>query len=332
VELGTPTVIAPEPANRSVARPATAPTAQSLPKVAWTSSYESTQRRPIETVRLGTGPEQIFVTGSLSGDDAASVQLIDALAGTITARPELIDGKSLLIVRNPNPDALAEHISVNTRGVNLNRNFPSVRFTAVPTQQTGPSPASEAETRIMLRLIGGFQPAVVVHLRSSTLSQRPLVRATSPAAARLTDALSRNDADIDSFSGEFKAGSLEEFAATRLKADAILVEIPSRSGKPSDYVDLMLSLLGGKPARGGSTPSPDSKPDQSSRTPPIAETEPQTPVSELSTSPATLTGAVEPDGPDGKLGYVEILPPPPDAQVEDGIQLNSRFHELPPPQ
>jgi hypothetical protein len=41
---------------------------------------------------------------------------------------------------------------------------------------------------------------------------------------------------------------------------------------------------------------------------------------------------VEPDGPDGKLGYVEILPPPPDAQVEDGIQLNSRFHELPPPQ
>jgi hypothetical protein len=332
VELGTPTAIAPEPANRSAAKPAMAPTAQSLPRVAWTSTYESTQRRPIETVRLGTGPEKIFVTGSLAGDDAASVQLIDALAGTITARPEVIDGKTILIVRNPNPDALAEHISVNTRGVNLNRNFPSVRFTAVPTQQTGPSPASEAETRIMLRLVGDFQPGVVIHLRSSTISRRPLVMATVPAVTRIASVLGDSAADFDTFGGEFKAGSLEEFASTRLKAEAMLVEIPSRNGKPSDYVSLMLSVLGSNPERGSTTPSPSNKPDQTGVTPPIAGTGPQPAPSDLSANPATLTGSVEPEGPDGKLGYVELLPPPPDAPVEDGLQLNSRFHELPPPQ
>ena len=295
------------------------------------SNYQSTQRRPIETVQLGSGPEKIFVTGSLAGDDPASVQLIDALAGTITARPELIDGKTVLIVRNPNPDALAEHISVNTRGVNLNRNFPSVRFTAIPTQQTGPSPASEAETRIMLRLVGDFQPDAVVHLRSSTLSERPLVMATSPAIMRLATVLSESEADLDTFGGEFKAGSLEEFAATRLKADAILVEVPSRKKKPSDYVGLLLSLLGGKTTDASGGTAPGSNPGKSEAVPPVAGTEPVSPVKEQGASSATFTGAVEPDGPDGKLGYVEILPPPPDADIEDGVRLNPRFHELPPP-
>jgi hypothetical protein len=49
------------------------------------------------------------------------------------------------------------------------------------------------------------------------------------------------------------------------------------------------------------------------------------------TSPAALTGAVEPSGPDGEKGYVELLPPPPEFAGDGRPVTESRFYELSPP-
>lgn len=333
VELGVPTATLPETAPRQAAKPARFDeSTMALPKVAWRSDYESTRRRPIQTVTLGTGARKVFITGSLGGNDPTSVQLMDALAGTLTARPELLDGLTVLIVRNPNPDALAEHISVNIRGVNLNRNFPSARFTALPTQQTGPTPASEAETRILLRLVGDFQPQTVIHVRSSTTSRRPYLMVDADGMQRLSAEPGLRDADLESFGGEYKAGSLEEFAAVRLKAEPLMVEVPGGTGKPSSYVGFMLALLGapGAPSEGDRA-TPGSAPGPSREAPPIAggAGPANAPGGAPSRGPATLTGRLETDGPDGQGGYVEFLPPPPDKPAGPGA--DSRYHELSPP-
>lgn len=333
VELGVPTATLPDAAPRQAAKPARFDeSTMALPKVPWRSDYESTRRRPIQTVTLGAGARKVFVTGSLNGNDPTSVQLMDALAGTLTARPELLEGLTVFIVRNPNPDALAEHISVNTRGVNLNRNFPSARFTALPNQQTGPTPASEAETRILLRLVGDFQPQSVIHVRSSATSRRPYLMVEADSMPRLSAEPRLKEADIESFGGEYKAGSLEEFAARRLKAEPLLVEVPGGTAKPSAHVSLMLALLGGPvgTSRGEATPQPG-VPMPSQGTPPIAggAESPESPLGGALRGPATLTGRLETEGPDGRGGYVEFLPPPPDRAPEPGA--DARYHELTPP-
>lgn len=334
VELGLPTATLPDTTPRQAAKPARFDeSSMALPKVAWRSDYESTRRRPIQTVTLGQGARRVFVTGSLNGNDPTSVQLMDALAGTLTARPELLDGLTVLIVRNPNPDALAEHISVNIRGVNLNRNFPSARFTALPTQQTGPTPASEAETRILLRLVGDFQPQTVIHVRSSTTSGRPYLMGNADEMQRLSAEPRLKDADLESFGGEYKAGSLEEFSAVRLKAEPLLVEVPGKTGKPSAYVGLMLALLGISDVPGrGDAATPQPAPPPSRNAPPIAgggEQPESGSENNSSRGPATLTGRLETEGPDGRGGYVEFLPPPPDRAPEPGA--DARYHELTPP-
>jgi hypothetical protein len=311
----------PTPPATVVARPpAAVPAATiavgSIDNAPWRSEYESTQRRPIQTAILGSGAEHVLVTASLSGNDPASVQLLDALLARLSNQPALLDGRQAVLVRDPHPDGLAEHISVNARGVDLNRNFPSPRFTASPTRETGPHPASEAETRVLLRLLGEAKPSRVIHVRSGN-SERPLVTGNA-ACLELLDQL-RNEfaVDIATFDGEFKAGSIEEFAATRLKAQIIVIELPATPAGQSGLVDLLTAatIETRRAIYKEEQPPGDD--------PPVA--------SQSATSPAALTGSVESSGPDGEKGYVEILPPPPDFATDDSAVTESRFYELPPP-
>ena len=294
------------------------PTPEKLP---WLSEFESTQRRPIHTAILGSGAEHVLVTGSLAGNDPAAAQLLDALLGRLSSQPELLDGYQSVLVRTPHPDGLAEHISVNARGVDLNRNFPSHRFTASPSRETGPHPASEAETRVMLRLLGEARPVRVIHVRTGK-SARTLVTGNAACLELLGHLRSRFPVDIATFDGEFKIGSLEEFAATRLTAQVLVVELPSGASLPSDAVDLVVAAAFSpradiaRPPHGG----PQAPADSNS---PIA--------SQSGANPAALTGAVENAGPDGEHGYAELLPPPPHFATDGASRTESRLYELTPP-
>jgi hypothetical protein len=287
----------------------------------WVTEFESTQRRPIATAILGSGAEHVLVTGSLSGNDPASIRVLDALLGRLNSQPELLDGYQAVLVRDPHPDGLAEHISVNARGVDLNRNFPSRRFTASPTRETGPHPASEAETRVMLRLLGDSRPVRVIHVRTGP-GGRTLVTGSAACVELLGQLRSRFPVDVATFDGEFKAGSLEEFAATRLKAQVLIIELAAGSGAPPESVDLLAA------AAFATRP-------QGAREPPVVPDRPATedaPVaSQPGKNPASLTGAVEQSGPDGEKGYVELLPPPPHFATDDSARTESRLYELTPP-
>lgn len=281
----------------------------------WNSGYESTQRRPIQTAIVGSGAEHVLVTGSLSGNDPASIIALDALLERLTSQPALLDGRQAVLVRNPHPDGLAEHIAVNARGVDLNRNFPSTRFTASPTRETGPHPSSEAETRVMLRLLGESTPSRVVHVRSGK-SDRVLVTGNAACLELLDQIRSEFDVDVATFDGEFKAGSLEEFAATRLKSQVLVIELPpAMSGQPSATDLLAAATLASRRATYKEQPPASDSPV----------------ASQPATSPAALTGTVEPSAPDGEKGYVELLPPPPEFATDGVSATDSRFYELSPP-
>ncbi|MBL8849190.1 MAG: hypothetical protein JNG89_05880 [Planctomycetaceae bacterium] len=281
----------------------------------WSSGYESSQRRPIQTAIVGSGAEHVLITGSLSGNDPASVLALDALLDRLHGQPAGLDGRQALLVRNPHPDGLAEHIAVNARGVDLNRNFPSPRFTASPTRETGPHPASEAETRVMLRLLGETTPSRVIHVRTG-FGERTLITGNAACLELLDQLRSEFDVDVATFDGEFKAGSLEEFAATRLKAQVMVIELPATlAGQPATADLLASAALAGRKATYKDHPAGEDLPV----------------ASQPATSPAALTGAVEPSEPDGEKGYVELLPAPPEFATDGVSATESRFYELSPP-
>ena len=69
-----------------------------------------------------------------------------------------------------NPDGYAAHRRTNDNGVDLNRNFPTAdwQLSGFGTNQySGPSPASEPETRAMMNFLSQLQPRFATSLHQS---------------------------------------------------------------------------------------------------------------------------------------------------------------------
>jgi hypothetical protein len=324
IELGAWTRTPPRPTWKAANPAKTGQSAAKPPSaVRWDRVFESAQRRPLQTLRVGAGPQRILVMGSLTGNDPDSVFMMDALAERLMTQPDFARNATVLLLRTPNPDGLAERISTNVRGVDLNRNFPSARFTASPNQQTGPHPASEPETRAVLRLLGEFKPTRVVHLRTGRNVRGTLI-ASARTAGECAAFIDKSRFDFRPADKDLKAGSLEEFASHRMNAEVIVIELPRSSAPVSqDHVAAVARMSLGSRVPDGSSPGSTSPP-----TPPFARGEDETPGRASRPSPAAL---VEPDGPDGRHGYVELLPPPPHVDQLDGSTDDPKYHELTPP-
>ncbi len=296
---------------REVARPVPESTPGSsvakpivLGVVKWRRDYESIKQRPIETAVFGKGPKRIAVLSSLSGNSEATVALVEQLAGVL-ARQELMPVQlSVLVVRAPNPDGLADRTLTNSRGVELNRNFPTSRFTASPRRETGEKPGSEPETRAIVQLLNQFHPELVIHVTESR-SSRGTVRSDDFLPRELL-----KEYDSAPFDGVYKTGSLAGYVHESMRRSIVEVELPSESTTTTDedaLLQLMVTTL-----------------DQSVRSL-RSQLTPRNTLAEEGSSTTRETGQIRPDG---LRGRVELLPAPPDATLGP---VKPRYLELPPP-
>ena len=115
------------------------------PIVAWTFGPDRARRK-------------ILVVGCIHGNECAGLAILSALRHT-----RVPNGVQLWLVPEMNPDGTAADTRQNARGVDLNRNFP-YRWQPIsdPTYYSGPSPASEPETRAAMTLVRRIRPAVTI--------------------------------------------------------------------------------------------------------------------------------------------------------------------------
>jgi murein tripeptide amidase MpaA len=115
--------------------------------------------RPIRAWRLGDPSSRVraVAIASLHGDEPAPRAILQRLRD---GRP--IKGVDLWVVPVANPDGLARRQRHNARGVDLNRNFPRAWARLDGVAESGPRPASEPETRALMRFLRAVNPRFVV--------------------------------------------------------------------------------------------------------------------------------------------------------------------------
>jgi protein MpaA len=122
----------------------------------------SAEGRPVLLTRVGDRDAQrrVLVVGAVHGDEPAGRAVVRALR-----RGPAPEGAELWMIRDLNPDGAAAGTRQNSRGVDLNRNFPS-RWRAqgrpFDAHHSGPRPLSEPESRLAARLIRRLRPDVTI--------------------------------------------------------------------------------------------------------------------------------------------------------------------------
>lgn len=173
-----PTIPAPwEPSETQMAEPQPVGTAAAP---TWQQIGTSIRGKPIEAVTVGSGPRKVYVIGGFHGDESEGPEVAAKLPLALV--PEMIsdagERTTIRIVRDMNPDGTALKTKGNTRGTDLNRNWPSSDFISDP-KRNGKKPVSELETTTVLKDLAAFKPDVVIVFETAVTGRGPDVAVES---------------------------------------------------------------------------------------------------------------------------------------------------------
>ena len=191
----------------------------------------SHEGRPIEAYVLGTGKRALLLFGAIHGNEPAGAYVLKAFAEELRNRPEVLAERRIVIIPNLNPDGFERRTRRNARGVDLNRNFPARNWSA--QRAHGDHPASEPETRALLRVLRQFnvERALAIHAPLGCINY------DGPAAALAQDIATATGLPVQSYIGYATPGSFGSYAGGDLSIPTITVET---RGEPNEAAWQML--------------------------------------------------------------------------------------------
>jgi protein MpaA len=161
-----------------------------------------------------------LVIGSMHGDEPAGTRVVRRLRSA-----PVPPGADLWLLPTVNPDGAAAGRRTNDQGVDLNRNFPRHWVEAGEGTATwsGPTPASEPETRAVQALLRQVRPRTVVVLHQPLFGVDSYRAKSMTLVHRLARAL---DLPVRSFDcGGGCHGTLTDWHNARLPGRAVTVEL-----------------------------------------------------------------------------------------------------------
>lgn len=189
----------------------------------------SCQQRPLELVRLGTGPVGLLVLGVMHGDEPAGEYFCHRLLEEVQHAPELLGSETLVVCPVVNPDGLLLATRQNARGVDLNRNFPTQDWAegvAGDRYYGGSQPASEPETRALMALLENEEPRRIVTIHSDLHN----INYDGPALALAQSMAGHNGYRLAPDIGYPTPGSFGGYAGRERSIPTITLELPEGEG------------------------------------------------------------------------------------------------------
>ena len=115
-----------------------------------------------------SGPVTMYV-GAIHGNESSSMGILQAWINELEANPSRIGNRQIVVIPNINPDGIASGTRANSRGVNLNRNFPTSNWVSDirDTDGThsgggGTKPLSEPEANALASITSRYRPRLLV--------------------------------------------------------------------------------------------------------------------------------------------------------------------------
>ncbi len=200
-----------------------------LPTVVFPSRYHivgtSVQNRPIMCLVLGDGSDVTFIMATIHGNELAGTPLVRRLATHLRQKPELLDGRTVVLMALANPDGMVRNTRHNARGVDLNRNFEAAN--RINSKETGLTALSEPETNAIRHLIMQYKPDRIVSIH------QPLACIDYDGPARmLADRMDQYCALPVKKLGA-RPGSLGSYAGVTLGIPIITFEMPGADSQLS---------------------------------------------------------------------------------------------------
>lgn len=215
----------------------------------WNVLGRSLEDRVIEYRQFGDGARQVLVIGPLEGDETAGLDLVESLAEHLTRFPRRANGARVTLVRDANPDGRLRRTPSNSRGVLLNRNFPTRGWRKLPSGSlwlSGREPESEPETRVLVDLVDDVQPDCVIALSATRRS--PGVAYAGPAETLFRDFAKASGLRPSAIDLAAEQGSLAVYTGVDRKLPTIVVRVPVGMRRDllwTNYKRGLLAIIGG---------------------------------------------------------------------------------------
>jgi murein peptide amidase A len=130
--------------------------------VAETIIGHSVEGRPLVCRTVGDGEYVVLMIASIHGNESAGTPLLNRLAEQVVETPELLAGVTLVLLPVVNPDGVENRGRYNTRGVDLNRNFPADN--RENSSRYGLNALSEPESLAIYQVMNDVLPNHIVTL------------------------------------------------------------------------------------------------------------------------------------------------------------------------
>lgn len=200
---------------------------------------QSLKKRPITAHVFGDGAKKVLMLGGIHGDETSAADLARLMTLSYKSKPAP-ETLTLMIIPEANPDGVAAKTRFNSRGVDINRNFPAKSWRPEyeqPRYYPGLKPASEPETLAMMNLIEDFRPHLIITFHA------PLncVNWDGPAERYATKLSELNHYPLCSSLGYETPGSLGQFAGKDRQIPVLTFEL-SQAGVTPETMNSILPV------------------------------------------------------------------------------------------
>lgn len=146
----------------------------------------SVKGRALRAYRVGdpTSTRTVVLMSTMHGNEAGTAKILMNLI-----RGQAVTGADIWVIPYLNRDGYARGTRKNARGVDLNRNFPTGWKRQTGAYDSGPRPASEPETRALIRFLNQIDPDYLVSLHQPLYGVDTSYGKARPLALRLAKGL-----------------------------------------------------------------------------------------------------------------------------------------------